>query len=63
MLWGSMRVALSPSLFAVGRRNLHTHIKRLRQRIERDPTSPEHLVTIRGFGYRFSRPRRPGPPS
>jgi two-component system response regulator RegX3 len=49
--------------FAVGRRNLHTHIKRLRQRIERDPTNPEHLVTIRGFGYRFSRPRRPGPPS
>jgi two-component system, OmpR family, response regulator RegX3 len=40
--------------FAIGRRNLHTHIKRLRQKIERDPTSPEHIVTIRGFGYRFS---------
>jgi two-component system response regulator RegX3 len=47
--------------FAVGRRNLHTHIKRLRQKIERDPTSPQHIVTIRGFGYRFSAPGRGGP--
>jgi two-component system, OmpR family, response regulator RegX3 len=47
--------------FAVGRRNLHTHIKRLRQKIERDPTSPQQIVTIRGFGYRFSAPGRGGP--
>lgn len=43
---------------AIGRRNLHTHVKRLRQRIERDPTNPEHIVTIRGFGYRFNVPAR-----
>jgi two-component system, OmpR family, response regulator RegX3 len=47
--------------FAVGRRNLHTHIKRLRQKIERDPTNPRHIVTIRGFGYRFGVPGRSGP--
>jgi two-component system, OmpR family, response regulator RegX3 len=42
--------------FATGRRNLHTHLKRLRHRIERDPTSPEYIITIRGFGYRFAAP-------
>jgi two-component system response regulator RegX3 len=42
--------------FASGRRNLHTHMKRLRQRIERDPTNPEYIITIRGFGYRFATP-------
>jgi two-component system response regulator RegX3 len=41
---------------ASGRRNLHTHMKRLRHRIERDPTTPEHIITIRGFGYRFATP-------
>jgi two-component system response regulator RegX3 len=48
LVWGSD--------FASGRRNLHTHIKRLRQRIERDPTDPEYIITIRGFGYRFAAP-------
>jgi two-component system, OmpR family, response regulator RegX3 len=48
LVWGSD--------FASGRRNLHTHIKRLRQRIERDPTNPEYIITIRGFGYRFAAP-------
>lgn len=42
--------------FASGRRNLHTHMKRLRHRIERDPTNPEYIITIRGFGYRFAAP-------
>ena len=40
--------------FASGRRNLHTHMKRLRHRIERDPANPEYIITIRGFGYRFA---------
>jgi two-component system, OmpR family, response regulator RegX3 len=48
LVWGSD--------FASGRRNLHTHIKRLRHRIERDPTNPEYIITIRGFGYRFAAP-------
>jgi DNA-binding response OmpR family regulator len=42
--------------FASGRRNLHTHMRRLRHRIERDPTNPEYIITIRGFCYRFSAP-------
>ena len=42
--------------FASGRRNLHTHMKRLRHRIERDPANPEYIITIRGYGYRFAAP-------
>ena len=29
------------------------HIRWLREKIERNPSAPEHLVTVRGFGYRF----------
>jgi two-component system, OmpR family, response regulator RegX3 len=34
-------------------RTLDVHVKRLRQKIEPDPHHPEHLVTVRGLGYRF----------
>ena len=29
------------------------HIRWLREKIEADPSHPEYLVTVRGFGYRF----------
>ena len=29
------------------------HIRRLREKIERDPSDPERIVTVRGAGYRF----------
>jgi DNA-binding response OmpR family regulator len=29
------------------------HIRRLREKIERDPSDPKHLVTVWGVGYRF----------
>jgi len=29
------------------------HIRRLREKIERDPAKPSHLVTVWGVGYRF----------
>jgi DNA-binding response OmpR family regulator len=32
------------------------HIRRLRSKIEPDPTHPRHLQTARGIGYRFRRP-------
>jgi two-component system response regulator RegX3 len=34
-------------------RTLDTHVKRLRQKIEADPASPRHLITIRGVGFRL----------
>jgi two-component system response regulator ResD len=29
------------------------HIRRLREKIERDPSHPRHVVTVWGAGYRF----------
>jgi two-component system response regulator RegX3 len=34
-------------------RTLDTHVKRLRQKLERDPAAPRHLVTVRGVGFRL----------
>ncbi|MEY3701510.1 MAG: hypothetical protein RI891_802, partial [Gemmatimonadota bacterium] len=33
------------------------HIKRLRSKIEDDPSSPVRIVTIRGLGYKYEKPR------
>jgi DNA-binding response OmpR family regulator len=35
-------------------RTVAVHIRTLRQRIEDDPSSPTHIETIRGVGYRYS---------
>lgn len=37
-------------------KNVAVYIRRIRQKIERDPDAPEILVTVRGFGYRVSAP-------
>lgn len=29
------------------------HVRRLREKLEDDPSDPRHLVTVRGTGYRF----------
>ena len=34
-------------------KTLDVHIRRLREKIERDPANPERIVTVRGIGYRF----------
>lgn len=34
-------------------RTLDVHIKRLRAKCEVDPHDPQHLVTVRGIGYKF----------
>jgi two-component system response regulator RegX3 len=34
-------------------KTLDVHIKRVRRKIEPDPHHPEHLVTVRGLGYKF----------
>jgi two-component system phosphate regulon response regulator PhoB len=34
-------------------KTVDVHIRWLREKIEQDPSNPEYLVTVRGFGYRF----------
>lgn len=34
-------------------KTLDVHVKRLRNKIEPEPSSPRHLVTVRGLGYKF----------
>lgn len=41
-------------------KTLDVHVKRLRAKIEADPTSPVSIVTIRGLGYKFEPPVRSG---
>ena len=39
---------------------LSVYIRRLREKVERDPSRPEHLMTARGFGYRWQEVRDDG---
>ncbi|MFV0523686.1 MAG: response regulator [Acidimicrobiales bacterium] len=38
-------------------KTLDVHVKRLRSKIEDEPSSPSRIVTIRGLGYKFERSR------
>lgn len=44
-IWGSDFIGDS--------KTVDVHIRWLREKIEQDPSNPEYLVTVRGFGYRF----------
>jgi two-component system, OmpR family, response regulator RegX3 len=39
-------------------KTLDVHVKRLRAKIEDDPSKPSRITTIRGLGYRYERPAR-----
>lgn len=41
-------------------KTLDVHIKRVRAKIEDDPSQPNRIVTIRGLGYKFERPAANG---
>jgi DNA-binding response OmpR family regulator len=43
--------------FASDMSTVTVHIRRLREKIERDPANPTFLQTIWGVGYRFERPQ------
>jgi two-component system response regulator RegX3 len=45
MVWGA-------NYYGDGK-TLDTHVKRLRKKIESDPRRPQHLVVVRGMGYRL----------
>jgi two-component system response regulator RegX3 len=34
-------------------KTLDVHVKRVRSKIEEDPSRPRHLLTVRGLGYKF----------
>jgi two-component system phosphate regulon response regulator PhoB len=34
-------------------KTVDVHIRWLREKLEENPSSPRHLITVRGFGYRF----------
>jgi DNA-binding response OmpR family regulator len=37
-------------------RTVDVHIRHLREKLERNPSAPEYLFTVRGVGYRFREP-------
>jgi two-component system response regulator RegX3 len=39
-------------------KTLDTHIRRIRAKIEADPSTPARIVTVRKVGYRYNRPKR-----
>jgi two-component system response regulator RegX3 len=39
-------------------KTLDVHVKRLRAKVEPDPSAPTRIVTIRGLGYKYDSPRR-----
>ena len=39
-------------------KTLDVHVKRLRAKVEEDPSNPTRVVTIRGVGYRYEKPTR-----
>jgi DNA-binding response OmpR family regulator len=41
------------SEFVADARTVDVHVRNLRRKIERDATSPERLVSVRGFGYQL----------
>jgi DNA-binding response OmpR family regulator len=45
---------LYPRGEAVVDRVIDVHIGKLREKIEEDPASPRHILTIRGVGYQFA---------
>jgi two-component system response regulator RegX3 len=40
-------------------KTLDVHIKRLRAKVEPEPSHPARIVTIRGYGYKYETPRVP----
>lgn len=38
-------------------KTLDVHVKRLRAKVEEDPSAPTRIVTIRGLGYKFEVPK------
>ena len=38
---------------SVDNNTLSVYVRRLREKVEADPSNPQHLLTVRGFGYKW----------
>ena len=47
--WGSNHLETDAEMLKV-------HVRHIREKIESNPSAPEHLLTVRGVGYRMHRP-------
>jgi two-component system alkaline phosphatase synthesis response regulator PhoP len=45
-VWGEDRLVTA--------RTVDVHVRRLREKIEEDPDTPQYLTTVRGFGYKLT---------
>lgn len=59
------RIALLQSVWGVGchvaHRTIDVHIRRLRRKLEADPSNPQYIRSVRGFGYTLREPSEPSP--
>jgi len=39
--------------YVVDTKTVDVHIRWLREKLEANPSAPLHILTVRGFGYRF----------
>ncbi len=46
--------------YFIDTRTVDVHIRRLRTKIEEDPSKPKYILTVRGKGYKFSDPGKEG---
>ena len=53
---GQLLEAVRGVAFESYERAIDAHIKNIRRKIEADPRSPRHLLTVFGVGYRFAEP-------
>lgn len=43
--------------FPIDTRTVDVHVRGLREKLEQDPSHPQRIETVRGYGYRFAAPR------
>ena len=57
IIWGSeyLNDAASPEVQTKRLRTVDVHVRRLREKIERDPANPEYIITQWGVGYCFAK--------